>query len=672
MRYMGRVFGTGFVFVLELFYTYSIYIGEETITLSQVVMSLFFLVIAWQFGKSYDNKTLQIKELQAAKSELDFILDNKNVAIWSWNEKENKTMSVSAGIEELYGYTRKEFSEDPSLWKKVLYPEDQHVIDSIRRNLLSGKTSYGEFRIVRKDGQIRWIQDFGTPLFNEEGKLWKTSGVAIDITEHRNAQEALEQRESQLHTLINAMPDFVCFKDGKGRWVTANPFGLSVFGLEGVDYEGKTDTELSEYVSFYKETLLYCQISDEETWRYGAITRCEETVPQPNGQTKVFDVIKVPLYYDNHERKGLLVLGRDITDRKKAEAHLEESKQRYKSLFEQHPDLVCAIDTKGRITQVNKAIEKVTGYTQEYFQKITPKALFPHHYAKKVMHYFNKAVMGQPSHYEIQMNHKEGHVIDLEVEHIPIVVNNSVEGVYAVVKDITAQKKNEEVIRRSEKLSVVGELAAGVAHEIRNPLTSIKGFIQMMQANQVGNDRYFQIMLSELDRINFIVSELLILSKPQVLSFKEKRITPIIEEVITLLDTQAIMNNIKITAKMDSGLPPVRCEENQIKQVFINVLKNAIEAMPSGGEISVHIKETSSNRILIRVIDQGEGIPENIIKKLGEPFYTTKENGTGLGLMVSYKIIEDHQGTIHITSKVNEGTTIDVHLPTAALTSSEN
>jgi two-component system, sporulation sensor kinase E len=665
MKYIGRVLVTAFTFIFELFYAYYFYRIEETFTIFQIILSLLFLVIAWQLGKCYDTKAAQVIELKKAKSELDFILDNENVAIWSWHEKENKTISVSAGIEAVYGYSRQEFKEDPNLWKEVLYPEDQYVIDSIRQNLLSGKTSYGEFRIVRKDGQIRWIQDFGTPFFDESGKLLKSNGIAIDITERRNAQAALEQRENQLDTLINAMPDFVCFKDGEGRWMKANPFGLSVFGLEQVDYEGKTDTELSEYVTFFKEALLYCEISDEETWKHGEITRCEETVPQPNQPSKVFDVIKVPLYYNNHERKGLLVLGRDITDRKKAEEHLEESRQRYKSLFEQNPDLVCAVNIKGRITQVNKAIEKVTGYSPKDFQTISLKTIFPRQHLKKAIYYFNEAVIGNPSHYEIQMHHQKGHVIDLEVEHIPIVVNNRVEGVYAVVKDITAQKKNEEVIRRSEKLSVVGELAAGVAHEIRNPLTSIKGFIQMMQANQVGNERYFQIMLSELDRINLIVSELLILSKPQVLSFKEKHITTIIEEVITLLDTQAIMNNIKITAKMDSDLPRVRCEENQIKQMFINLLKNAIEAMSNGGEITVHIKKISFNRILIRVIDQGEGIPEATIKRLGEPFYTTKDNGTGLGLMISYKIIEDHQGTIRITSKVNEGTTIDVHLPIA-------
>ena len=133
---------------------------------------------------------------------------------------------------------------------------------------------------------------------------------------------------------------------------------------------------------------------------------------------------------------------------------------------------------------------------------------------------------------------------------------------------------------------------------------------------------------------------------------------------MTLINTQAIMNNIQIFVEFESDIPMIVCEENQLKQVFINILKNSIEAMPNGGKIDVKVKVKEKDKVSICFIDQGSGIPEDRIPTLGEPFYTTKEKGTGLGLMTSYKIIESHDGELKISSKINEGTTVEVILPT--------
>ena len=204
----------------------------------------------------------------------------------------------------------------------------------------------------------------------------------------------------------------------------------------------------------------------------------------------------------------------------------------------------------------------------------------------------------------------------------------------------------------------------GIAHEIRNPLTSIRGFIQLFQSKYTEDEQYFKLVLSELDRINLIVGEFLVLSKPTAVEFKEKEITTLIKDVVTLINTQAIMNNIQIVEEYRSVLPKVVCEENQLKQVFINLLKNAIEAMPDGGIIEVKVLEKDKDKVSIFITDQGMGIPEERIPKLGEPFYTTKEKGTGLGLMTCYKIIENHDGEMNISSEINKGTLVEILLPT--------
>jgi signal transduction histidine kinase len=170
-------------------------------------------------------------------------------------------------------------------------------------------------------------------------------------------------------------------------------------------------------------------------------------------------------------------------------------------------------------------------------------------------------------------------------------------------------------------------------------------------------------MLSELERINSIVSEFLILSKPQFTNYEVRGLIQILTSVVTLLESEAHKNNVQILTAFHLDNVQINCVESQLKQVFINVLKNAIEAMPSGGNISVHAELDQDGYVRIKFVDQGCGIPVSRISKLGEPFYTTKEKGTGLGLMVSYKIIENHFGKIKIKSKENKGTTVEIQLP---------
>jgi signal transduction histidine kinase len=236
-------------------------------------------------------------------------------------------------------------------------------------------------------------------------------------------------------------------------------------------------------------------------------------------------------------------------------------------------------------------------------------------------------------------------------------------------KKLIAQMKDlnhhEKKLRESEKLSLVGELAAGVAHEIRNPLTTLKGFTQMMNENTdpEANKRYFKIMIDEINRINFIVSEFMVLSKPHIVQYSLTDISQSIKNVITLLNTQAIINNIEIIPEFMGEKFLIKCEENQIKQVIANLIKNSIEAIPQGGKIQIRMEQQDTN-LVISVIDNGVGISRENLQRLGTPFYTTKTEGTGLGLMVSKKIIQNHNGKFEIKSVPNIATTVTITLPT--------
>jgi two-component system, sporulation sensor kinase E len=351
--------------------------------------------------------------------------------------------------------------------------------------------------------------------------------------------------------------------------------------------------------------------------------------------------------------------------RRNAVLRLEESKQRYRSLFEHHPDMVVSIGLDDKIESVNPAVAKVCGYE--------PDELINHSYTEFIYQEgeqtenfcLNKVIQGEFQYRQITLKHKTGTNVECGVTMVPIHVNEQAVGIYAMVCNITEKKRTEELLRKSDKLSVIGQLAAGVAHEIRNPLTSIKGFVQLlaMSNSDETNQRYYNIMLSEIDRINFIVSEFLVLAKPQIISFQQKDIIGLLESVIILLSPQAIMNNIQIVSAFESDNLYINCEENHLKQVFINILKNAMESMPGGGEIFVNVRSIEGDEIAIQFMDEGHGIPQDRLHKLGTPFYSTKEKGTGLGLVVSYKIIEEHRGQMNIYSLIDHGTTVELILP---------
>ncbi len=226
------------------------------------------------------------------------------------------------------------------------------------------------------------------------------------------------------------------------------------------------------------------------------------------------------------------------------------------------------------------------------------------------------------------------------------------------MEDLSEQKKVREVMLHSEKLSAVGQLAAGIAHEIRNPLTAIKGFIQLLESN---SHPYLKIILDEISRIETIISELLLLSKPHNKKMKSINIFSVIQQVIDLMKPHAMMNNVYIHVKDLSSTLLLCCDQNQMKQVFLNIIKNAIEAMEKRGNIYIDILETDGSFQVV-VQDEGVGIPKELIPKIKQPFFTTKEKGTGLGLMICDQIVREHGGMMDFQC-LEKGTKVTITLP---------
>ncbi len=338
---------------------------------------------------------------------------------------------------------------------------------------------------------------------------------------------------------------------------------------------------------------------------------------------------------------------------------VSQSDEVYQLLSSHGRDIIFTCTAHGDCEYVSPSIKTVLGYEAEELIHSSLKQLIH----PDDQHSITILDFAKENLISCRIRQKSGEYIWMEMTTKAITHPNRPDMlIIGVARDLTERKRAEQLMIESEKLSVAGQLAAGIAHEIRNPLTSLKGFIQLLQSGATEKHIYYKIMLSELERIQLIISELLLLAKPQISQMRRIELRSILQYVQTLIESLAHMYNVHVISHFPNESIWIYGDENQLKQVFVNLMKNAIESMADGGELFLDVMLAETN-VIIRILDQGCGMPEEVMRKIGQPFFTTKENGTGLGLLVSYDMIENHKGTIEVESIVGVGTTFTITLP---------
>jgi PAS domain S-box-containing protein len=260
------------------------------------------------------------------------------------------------------------------------------------------------------------------------------------------------------------------------------------------------------------------------------------------------------------------------------------------------------------------------------------------------------------------------HLLSISV--LPLVEKRRISGSLIYIEDITEKRNRETRLRRAENLASLTTLAAAVAHEIKNPLGAISIHLQLMQKAIIKNDlqpdqsiqKYLNILNEEVDRLNHIVVDFLFAVRPMSLELRKGDINVLIDELAEFTRAELEQSRIRLLLEPDEKLPPTLIDERHMKQVLLNLIKNAQAAMPNGGLLTI-ATQVSDNEIRISVCDTGIGISAENLKKIFEPYFTTKESGTGLGLTLVYKIIKEHRGEISVESRIGEGTNFEIILP---------
>ncbi|MHA6251196.1 ATP-binding protein [Oceanobacillus sp. CAU 1775] len=315
----------------------------------------------------------------------------------------------------------------------------------------------------------------------------------------------------------------------------------------------------------------------------------------------------------------------------------------------------------GEVCFISKSMIRLLGYSRNDWLGLNWKNIIEGEIVKEITsNFINRSV--KEKEFIIPVRTSENKEIQFEVLLEKLFDDHSKENYYiASLKDLSYVKSMQELMLQIEKMSVVGQLGASIAHEIRNPLTSIKGFLQLLQAGVQYKEEYYRIMAIEIEKMETITTELLVASKPTSEDWQEEDVLRMVRDVVLLLQSQARLKDIHI--KIDLPIDEkIYCNASQIKQVLINLIKNAIEAMENPGEITVAARSLDEN-VHISVRDEGIGIPDDSSKRLGEAFYTTKKEGTGLGLNITKDILSEHNGSLRFYRNPGKGSTFEITLP---------
>ncbi|MCA0988735.1 PAS domain-containing sensor histidine kinase [Guptibacillus algicola] len=567
-------------------------------------------------------------------------------------QKDWKWVYLNGAALKLLGYYTLSEIEGKSIWETIDESQRTAVasrIHSLQNGINTGPSTQ---KWIKQDGSYVYVEVMGVPIANELGQT-------VALIEEKGCEEKLVEETLYHYKLITEnMSEIVSLLDHEGSFLYVSP-SYRDYSRDGIENE----IGASSFKYVHPDDVARVKEVFAHLVKYKKPVSVKYRLLRIDGQYRWFDSRAISV--QNEERYHYIVVSRDITKQKLAEKKLSVSEQKHRMIVEHSSDLICLLDLNGVIVYASPSYHSLLDYRPE---DVVGKDILAHVHPDDCdlcMDVLTKLRnFREPVTVTYRKLHASGEVLTFEGKGMPVIGEcGEVNRFVVISRDITEKIKIDQYKKNIEKLSVVGELAAGFAHEIRTPLTSIKGFLSLLSKDKDDKEKEFhRIINDELKKLEEVVNGFISLGKPEAINTFEVNLKMVMENAISDVQLAANKRNITVTNHVNKPIF-TQCRSDQIKQVFINVLQNAIDAIEhDNGEILISITVTSEN-ISITIEDNGKGIDHERIEYIGTPFYTNKEKGVGLGMTVSNKIISEHNGHIEIESEMDKGTCVTILLP---------
>src|SRR5216110_1589386 len=687
-RFTQRETATG-IFILSAFaiwgtvHGFGPFVGE---TKNQSLLSLqswttVLTITAMALSAGMAERGRAEEALRESETRINLAANAANLGLWFWNIQ-NDELWVTEQWRRLFGFAESEpVSFDRVL--QVVHPEDRERTKQLVQQMFesSGGDYENEYRITRPDGSIRWMASHGSVELDERGKPAFARGVSRDITLRKHAEEELLESEARFRAMADTAPVMI--------WLSG-PNKLCIFFNKGwLDFTGrKLEQELGNgwAEGVHREDFDRCLDVYVNSFDVRQPFTMEYRLRRNDGEYRWVLDTGTPRFADDGTFLGYIGSCIDITERKRAE-------EKFRLVLDAAPNAMIMVDSAGVISFANAPAATVFGYPLSELIGCHVETLIPERFRDRHGGY-RKGFHSQPSSRamgtgrDLFGRRKDGSEFPVEVGLNPI---RTAEGLFvlASVIDITARKQAELEHQRQNmelarvgRVAVMGELAASLAHEVNNPVGA-------MVANASAGQRLIATGKVEIGELNDLLAdiaadgrragEIVQSNRNMVRKGKEHhaliQIEGIIHDLLRIVHAEAVERDVTVSAEVDSDGGRVWADRVQLLQVFLNLTLNAFEAMsamrPDARRLVIHAGSNGNGEIVISVRDSGSGFPEGLVEQLFEPFFSTKAEGTGMGLAISRSIIEAHGGILSGENCDNGGACFTVCLPQAKEDNSE-
>ena len=642
----------------------------------------FFAILGNQIGMAIQNARLN-QALRLSERRYRRIFEGSQDMILVVSP-DGRLLDINPAGLALLGFVSKSQALQTVLFQDCFYSRRdwerfQHYLE------MHGSLQDWEVTLSRRDGGHVQVLLSGIARRSRAGRLTGFDVIAKNITERKRIEQEILQEKKTTEGILEGLPVPVFVIDRQHRITYWNKACEEVDQLYPATHDRHVQNNGSPFMTRNgRPWPIWWWTRILKPWNsiirnkicanpptFPGLLKPPCTYPKPQGRQRHLFLVASPIFSDQGQIIGAVQAMLDITERERLAQHLKESEEKYRQLVETSLDGI-ALHTRDRVLFANSAFLRMFGYSQpEELAGVALLTLISPIFHDPLLRHLREISrqFQRPRIFEIIGLKKDGSEFDIEVGSLPTTFEGK--SVFQThVRDITDKKRLEERLTRSEKLAAVGQLAAGVAHEINNPLGGILVYSYLMLEDlPPDHPERLQVekIIREATRCKEIIKGLLDFSRQLPSRLKPVDINALVTELLGLVENHLNFQNVGLQKNLAPDLPPVQGDKSKLEQVFLNLFMNAGQAMAGHGVLTVSTSQNTQGAVEIRVSDTGPGIHPDHLPRLFDPFFSTKEvgRGVGLGLSVSYGIIKQHRGRIYADTTAPVGATFVIELPVA-------